>query len=347
MIAASCNLAPSFSAALSSQIRLPLSRRCVLALSRGTTSSLCFPVADRLEKNGVLRQGKTFPSHSSASSGHIGTLSHFERAVVVPLPGMLLAKQVFEPAQLGDALVGDASAVDAELGETVVRSAASLKEAVETLINGIRAHHPGKKVVLVGHSYGSYVALEFARRAPNLLSGLVLISTQLRADTKRTTDGRMKRVNFAYSNGVTALIDELLPGLLSPKAMTDEKKLHAIYRMAEDVGVETFAKQMSACIGRSDQRSTLSALHPSLPVFVAAGGDDKLIPATCLQEVHKELRDREMASLERSCLPAPWKVYSRPGVGHLMPLESPQELHDDLKAWAASVQAYSATTIQF
>mmetsp|Transcript_115257 Transcript_115257/g.182024 ORF Transcript_115257/g.182024 Transcript_115257/m.182024 type:complete len:206 (-) Transcript_115257:12-629(-) len=201
--------------------------------------------------------------------------------------------------------------------------------------------HPGRQVVLVGHSYGGYAALEAAKRAPNLLAGLVLMSTQLRADTKGTTARRKSRVRLAHDSGITALIDQLIPALLSPAALADADKVKAVYRMAEATGVETFAKQMSACCERSDQRGTLSALHPRLPVFATAGGLDKLIPPKCLHELRQELKDREEV-----CHPAPWEVCSRDGIGHLMALENPEAVHADLSSWAASVRLFSADTIE-
>ena len=40
-----------------------------------------------------------------------------------------------------------------------------------------------KRAILTGHSMGGYVALAFAREYPERMSGLGLISSQLRADT--------------------------------------------------------------------------------------------------------------------------------------------------------------------
>jgi len=316
---------------------------CGSAVSRGIAGSIFPTTIGKLLEYEVIRRGKLFALNLPILSNSMQHTPCFERSVVVPLPGMLLARELFDTVGLGDALVGNASAVDAHLGETAVRSAASVEEVVDLLVSGIRERHPGRKVILVGHSYGSYAALEFARRAPNLLSGLVLISSQLRAETKRTTARRWSRVQFAHSNGITALIDELIPALLSSKSIADANKVKAVYRMAEDIGVETFAKQMRACIGRSDQQSSLSALHPSLPVFVAAGAQDKLIPSKCLHEMRKGLQDRERDCLAKAYVPAPWTVCSHANVGHLMPLEDPDSLHVNLSSWAASVRCFAAS----
>lgn len=54
--------------------------------------------------------------------------------------------------------------------------AETLKLQAETAADVIRAAHPGRKVVVIGHSYGGAVALRLALDHPELVSGLVLLA---------------------------------------------------------------------------------------------------------------------------------------------------------------------------
>lgn len=262
----------------------------------------------------------------------------FEGAIVMPLPGVLLTRDLFAASRLQAAL--GAAGIDEELCEDVIVSSSSLDGAAEALLAGLDARH-GKNTpaVLVGHSYGGYVALEFARRFSGRLSGLVLVSTQCRADTPGATGRREDQVVFAKSKGTEKLIKRLVPMLLSKPSARDANVMDSAQRMATQVGADAFERQMLACAGRPDQRGTLAGLCRSLPVLVVAGAGDKLIPPRCAQELRGVLSERAEAS-ERPV--APWRVESIKGSGHLVPLEQPDMLHKTLEAWAAEVRDFRA-----
>lgn len=266
-----------------------------------------------------------------------GGSSAFEGAVVVPLPGMLLTRDLFRGTHLYDAFAGRVAGVDIELGEAAILSTASIKEAAQFVIAGLKQHHNGAAAILVGHSYGGYVALEIARQAPVHLAGLVLMSTQNRADTTGAAARREKQVSLAQSAGMTALIDGILPALLSSDAQKDAELVDTVRQMAEHTGVRHFAQQMRACSSRADQRSTIQELDPRIPVLVVAGARDKLIPPRCAQEFALELKAREEAAAARCCPLAPWGVRSHPESGHLLALEQPEAFHCYLASWADEV----------
>lgn len=53
--------------------------------------------------------------------------------------------------------------------------------------------------------------------------------------------------------------------------------------MAEDLGVEAFARQIEAIIGRADSWPDLPGIR--IPTLVAAGADDVLIPPENSEEI--------------------------------------------------------------
>jgi len=320
-------------------------------MSVASSASGSLPPSHRAIADDSNASGVTSQPRRSPSGNRVNSLRH---AVVVPLPGMLLTRELFQAARLGDAFNGHASAVDAELGEDAILSASSVREAAESVIAGLERRHNGAMGLLVGHSYGGYVALEVARRAPQWLAGLVLMSTQSPADTKGAAARRQKQIDLARSSGIPTVINGLLPALLSPKAQEDEAIVGMVMRMAEQTGLANFERQMQACIMRPDQRNTLQDLDPRIPVLVISGVKDKLIPPRCARELASELKAREASAPaassvsdmdpEKSGAPrrAPWAVRTHPESGHLLSLEQPEALHNYLASWANEVHSLSA-----
>jgi len=128
-------------------------------------------------------------------------------------------------------------------------------------------------------------------------------------------------------------MDGLLPALLAAEALEDKRIVGGVRRMADDIGIEAFARQMHACSRRGDQRRTLASLSPSVPVLAVAGGRDKLIPPRCAREIQELLTER--AALGNV---APWAVKSNPLGGHLLMLEQPASVHETLRSWADEVR---------
>lgn len=270
----------------------------------------------------------------------------WEDAVLVPMPGMLLTRELFHRINLQDAL--GVKAVDEDLGEHVVRHSSSPTEAARAVITGLDANHRGAAAVLVGHSYGGYVALDMARHFPRRVAGIVLIATQCRGDTAGASLRRQKMVSFAREAGVERLLEKLLPSLLSGWAQRDEAIVQAVRKMAHAVGVDGFARQMAACMQRGDQRGTLAGLPAHVPALAVGGGCDGLVPPRTLVEMRSLLQEREAALATKSVFEpaqlAPWQVSSHGRCGHLVPLEQPGMLGDAIAEWAEAARTHAANT---
>lgn len=269
--------------------------------------------------------------------GH--NVNALQDGVVVPLPGMLLTQELFKASDLEGAFEGYASAVDMELGESTILTAHSVKQAAESIVEGLERRHGGAMGVLIGHSYGGYVALEVARKAPQWVAGLVLMSTQNPPDTAGAAARRRKQVELAKAAGMRKFIDGLLPALLSPDAQEDEEIIHSVRRMADQTGVARLEQQMNSTIARPDQRSTVQQLNASIPVLLISGSKDKLIPPRCASQLASELKARDAAAIQKGCRTAPWAVRSHKESGHLLALEKPEALHFYLRSWADEVNA--------
>mmetsp|Transcript_68125 Transcript_68125/g.197456 ORF Transcript_68125/g.197456 Transcript_68125/m.197456 type:complete len:359 (-) Transcript_68125:127-1203(-) len=272
----------------------------------------------------------------------------FGDAVVVPMPGMLLTNSLFgNGSRLADAL--GAREADVELGEAAIRDSSSLQHAAEQIVTGLgRRHGPDVRTVLVGHSYGGYAAMEVVRRWPERVAGLVLVSTQSRADTPGASARRRKQIEILKTQGLDAVFEALLPNLLHGTACERPALVDLIRTMANAIGAEAFERQVRACIARSDQRETLRTLPSDIPICALNGKEDKVTPPQCLREIRELLLSREASAdteilggtkgvAVRAAALAPWCARLCEGTGHLAPLERPETFHGLLSEWAAQV----------
>jgi pimeloyl-ACP methyl ester carboxylesterase len=140
-----------------------------------------------------------------------------------------------------------------------------------------------EKFALVGTSMGGYVAFEIMRQAPERVEKLALLSTSARPDTPQKSAQRREQVAAAKKFGVKGGTKSLYPKLVHPARHEDAALLQVFLDMADEIGVEGFARQIDAIIGRADSRPLLSAIK--IPTLVVAGEDDELIPPEHSKEI--------------------------------------------------------------
>jgi pimeloyl-ACP methyl ester carboxylesterase len=89
-----------------------------------------------------------------------------------------------------------------------VHSMENNADVVHEVISKLRL----RKVILVGHSMGGYVALAFAELYPEMVKGLVLLNSTSRADTderKTNRDRAIKAVKQSFQNFISISISNL------------------------------------------------------------------------------------------------------------------------------------------
>jgi len=161
---------------------------------------------------------------------------------------------------------------------------------------------------LVGTSMGGYVAFEIMRQAPERVVKLVLMSTSARPDTPERSEGRRKEVAGARKYGMRAGTRALWPKLVHPARHEDQALMSTFIEMAEGLGVDAFARQIDAIIGRVDSRPTLAAI--TAPTLVVVGADDALIPPDQGQEIAAAIKGARIAEVSHA--------------GHMCMIERPE-----------------------
>lgn len=228
------------------------------------------------------------------------------RMPLVLVPGLLCDERLWwhqaeHLADLADPLIAD------------VTRGASIPEMARAVLGAA----PEERFALAGLSMGGYVALEIMRLAPERVERLALLDTSARADTPEQTEGRLELIGLAREGRFREVARRLLPKIVHPDRLDDERLASTVFAMAEAVGPEAFVRQERAIIGRPDSRGDLRGI--ACPTLVLCGREDALMAV----EVHEE-----MASLIPNS-----RLHVVEECGHLSTLERPEEVTAAMRGW--------------
>ncbi len=165
--------------------------------------------------------------------------------------------------------------------------------------------------VLVGHSMGGYIALEFVRRWPRRVRALVLVDSRAEADTPDGRKARDAAAAAARERGAVATAEAMLPKLFSGQ---DAAAVGTAWKQVEATILATSVAGMAGALAAMRDRPDSTPLLAQLagtPTLIVVGEDDRLTPAAGA---------RMMAEM----IPGA-RLQVMPGVGHLPPLEAPAE----------------------
>lgn len=172
-------------------------------------------------------------------------------------------------------------------------------------------------VILAGHSMGGYIALEFASHYAQQLKGIILMHSQMRADSPEKKKGRDDQVKFLKKNGISKYVKKLIPSLYDPEFREANPDLIRLWIqracLYNDKGVSLAIQAMR---DRKDHTQTVQDLD--IPVGFIAGAKDPLIPVE--------------ASLEESHLANITSFHLLDNAGHMGMVEDPEEFAQALQA---------------
>jgi pimeloyl-ACP methyl ester carboxylesterase len=234
-----------------------------------------------------------------------------------PLNGAMWRRQVAALAEGRRVLAPDLRGFGANAGD----APASLDAHADDLA-ALLDRERIERAVLVGLSMGGYVAFAMLRRHRARIAGLVLADTRPQADSDEARAAREANARLVESQGIAALVEKLLPGLLSPNA--PEAVREEVRRIAAANRPAGVAAALRAMAARPDSTDLLPTI--GVPTLVVAGAEDSLTPP-------------DVARAMAAAIPGAGYVEIA-GAGHLSNLEQPEAFTAALRAFLEGPAAH-------
>lgn len=177
------------------------------------------------------------------------------------------------------------------------------------------------RFALIGFSMGGYVAREIVRMAPERVSALILIGTSARADTREQTRRKAMAVAQIAEGGFHGLSRAGVTPSLHPDHSDNDTLISRIQAMSARLGGDVFRRQ--AMLHRQGEAERLGDI--TCPTLIIAARADRLRSVAESEELHAGIAGSEMVVVEHS--------------GHMIPMETPDELLAIIAPWLAKATA--------
>lgn len=184
-------------------------------------------------------------------------------------------------------------------------------------IEQVRTHLSNNQTIrLVGLSMGGYVCFEYWKKYSQHLHSLVLANTKPSADDDTARQARLAMADKALKEGawpaVAPMIDRLIPPTAKGTAVESQMR-----EMMQSASPQAVAAAQRAMAQRTDFTAQLPGIK--LKTLVITGELDPIAPPAATKIWAGQIPDAK-------CV-----VFS--GVGHMTPLESPQQFNEELTSF--------------
>ncbi|WP_416897512.1 MAG: alpha/beta fold hydrolase [Minwuia sp.] len=194
-----------------------------------------------------------------------------------------------------------------------------LDASIEEIARRVLSEAPDR-FALAGLSMGGYIVFEIWRQAPERVSRIALLDTRATLDPPETTKERLEQLKLIERGRFTGIHRKLAPSFVHPDRADETALIDAITGMATETGKNGFVNQTKAIMGRVDSRPTCRTID--VPTLVLCGRQDTRTPIHMHEEMHGLIPGSRMVIIE-DC-------------GHLSPMERPDEVNTELRAWLAA-----------
>jgi pimeloyl-ACP methyl ester carboxylesterase len=148
--------------------------------------------------------------------------------------------------------------------------------AMAKQVNAVLEAEKINQCLLVGHSMGGYIAMDFAELFGDKLVGLTMFHTHPFGDTAKKKRNRNKGILFLNKYGASRYVTGLIPLLFSAEARVTHKiTLEQLIIQAKTYSKETIISALIAMRDRQNQSQTLAKM--TCPVQFIIGKEDTAI----------------------------------------------------------------------
>jgi pimeloyl-ACP methyl ester carboxylesterase len=280
----------------------------VLAV-RGAGALKGAPPLDAPERDSWTQDDETsrLSARERAAEAMAGPLVPAGTAPVVLLHAFPLSSQMWDPLA---AALPDLPILEIDLpgaGFSPVVATATIRAGAIAVAATLRELGVGRAVVC-GISMGGYVAMSLVSDFPDLMAGLVLISTKATPDTPEQRAGRLATAREVLKSGSVDALRPLASRLVSAESAAEQPGLVArVEKWIAEASPEGVAWAEEAMATRTDSTPMLRAC--GLPTVVLTGEDDQL----------SSVADAETIV---DAIGAGASLTMVGGVGHLAPVEA-------------------------
>jgi pimeloyl-ACP methyl ester carboxylesterase len=173
----------------------------------------------------------------------------------------------------------------------------------------------------IGCSMGGYLIFELWRQASSRIPAAVFVDTRAGADTPEARQGREDTIRLLGEDGFDPFWEAQAPKLFGPSAAP--AVLERARQIAAEQPITNLVATLQALATRPDSGET--AISMAVPALVIVGEEDALTPLAEAEELV-------------TLLPA-GKLVRIPGAGHLTPLETPDQIKEELLVFLASLDS--------
>lgn len=174
-----------------------------------------------------------------------------------------------------------------------------------------------RRAVFAGCSIGGYVMLELWRRAPERVTGLVLICSKPQPDATANLIRRAETIQRARTEGVTALFDGMAQTLLSETSRRERPEIVAEVRAHMTLTPEAEVAVQAGLATRPDSVPTVSTIR--VPILAIAGAEDTSVTPGDMEAFRSA--------------PGGCEFHVLPGAGHFAAYEQPRKVAALMAPW--------------
>ena len=256
----------------------------------------------------IKYQGKNIFYHKSGNG-----------PAIVLLHGFLESKAIWD--DFIDILQKDFTVMAIDLpghGESGMIAETHSMQLMAQVVKAVLSSENIEQAMVVGHSMGGYVALQFAVDNPGLVTGLVLFHSHANADSDETKEIRRRTIAVVKQNK-GSYIKHFIPDLFDQKHLANYKtEIQKLQEMADSMVPQAIIAAISGMRNRPSQLQFL--LLTKTPILFIVGKQDSRMPYNQI--------------IEQAVIPSHSEILLLDDVGHMGYIEAPVITLNALKHFA-------------
>lgn len=199
-----------------------------------------------------------------------------------------------------------------------INSMEDMAKDVAELIDALKVD----RAIIGGLSMGGYVLFELFRLIPEKFAAVVLCDTNFSADNEEKRAARFDLIENIEKSGSSALVDEMLPNLVSENTKTSNPALMSeLTKSFMEVNPKAAIAALRGMAQRRNNSEVLS--DASLPSILIFGAEDKITDLRIAQAMNKEILNSKLILIENA--------------GHYSNLERPAQFNSALASFIENV----------